>query len=107
MSSNIVSVFNPPPQRTLSTEETMDCVPCQVMATMFSIGFGGYLAAGQPFKYTDKERKKGISLQEFEKQNPKWWKNGIRGFGGALVIFGLFRGTEGWLWNKNKKYKKF
>lgn len=107
MSSNILSVFNPPPERNLSKEETMDCVPCQVMSTMFALGFGGYLAVGQPFKYTDTERQKGITLEQFKKHNPKWWVNSARGFGGALMIFGLVRGTEGWLWNSNKEYKKF
>ncbi|QLG73417.1 hypothetical protein HG535_0E05010 [Zygotorulaspora mrakii] len=107
MSSNILAVFNPPPQRTLNHEETMDCVPCQVMSTMFAVGFGGYLAAGQPFKFSERERLKGLTLEEFQKRNPKWWVNGLRGFGGALVIFGLVRGTEGWLWNPRKEYKKF
>lgn len=107
MSSNILSVFNPPPERLLTKDETMDCIPCQVMSTLFSIGFGGYLASGQPFKYTEREQLKNITLGQFDKQNPKWWKNGGRAFGGALIMFGLVRGTEGWLWNKEKEYKKF
>ncbi|AQZ12091.1 YDL157C [Zygosaccharomyces parabailii] len=105
--SNIVDVFNPPPQRDLSEEETRDCLPCQVMSSLFTLGFGGYLAAGQPFKYTEKERKRGITVAEFEKRNPLWWRAGLRGFGSALVLFGFIRATEGWVWNKNKKYKEF
>lgn len=105
--SNIIDVFNPPPNRRLEPEETMDCLPCQVMASTFALGFGGYLATGQAFKYTDKERKQGITLAEFEKRNPQWWKYSLRGLGSALIVFGIFRGTEGWIWNKDKKYKKF
>lgn len=60
--SNILAVFNPPPQRELKKEETMDCVPCQVMSTMFSVGFGSYLASGKPFKYGKKDAKEGPFL---------------------------------------------
>ncbi|CAI6414141.1 AEL_HP2_G0006070.mRNA.1.CDS.1 [Saccharomyces cerevisiae] len=105
--SNILAVFNPPPQRELEKEETMDCIPCQVMSTMFSVGFGSYLASGKPFKYGKKEAKRGISLTEFEKRNPQWWKVTLRSFGGLLIAFGFVRGTEGWLWHKNKEYKNY
>ncbi|EDO17072.1 hypothetical protein Kpol_530p42 [Vanderwaltozyma polyspora DSM 70294] len=107
MSSNILSVVNPPPQRDLDNEETKDCIPCQIMSTMFSIGFGAYLVSGKPFEYTEVERRRGVTMAEFEKRNPKWWKGSLRGLGGTLIILGFVRGTEGWLWNKEKEYKKF
>lgn len=106
MSSNILSVFNPSKQRDLSKEETMDCVPCQIMSSMFALGFGSYLASGKPFEYSEKEKARGVSLAEFERRNPMWWRGAMRGLGGSLVILGFIRGTEGWLWNKGKEYKK-
>lgn len=105
--SNILNLFNPPPSRELTEEETRDCVPCQILSTIFGVGFGGYLASGYAFKYTEAEKKKGISLEQFNKVNPLWWKNSMRGLGSVLVIMGLVRGAEGWLWNKEKKYKQF
>ncbi|CAH01791.1 hypothetical protein KDRO_C02750 [Kluyveromyces lactis] len=105
MSSNITSLFNPPAQRDLTDEETRDCIPCQIMATAFSLGFGGYLASGKPFQYGEAEKKKGVTVEQFAKLNPKWWVSSARLFGGALIAFGIYRGTEGWLWNKEKKYK--
>lgn len=105
MSSNIANLFNPPPERDLSVEETEDCLPCQVMATAFSIGFGSYLASGKPFQYGEIEKRKGITVEEFAKLNPKWWVNTIKSFGTVLIVFGIYRGTEGWLWNQQKRYK--
>lgn len=105
--SNILSVFNPPPSRELDEEETRDCVPCQVMSTVFGIGFGSYLVSGRAFKYSEAEKKKGISLEEFNKRNPMWWRRSLKGLGSIFIIMGLARGTEGWLWNKEKEYKKF
>lgn len=103
--SNILKVFNPPPQRELSNEETMDCLPCQIMSSVFSLGFGTYLLSGKPFQYSDYERQKRVTLKEFQKRNPAWWVNGLRGFGGFLILFGLVRGSEGLIWNKGKQYK--
>lgn len=102
MQSNILSVFNPPPQRELSSEETKDCIPCQVMSTMFSLGFGTYLLSGKPFEYSEKEKKRGITAEKFQQMSPKWWRTSLRTMGGSLIIFGLIRGSEGWLWNKKK-----
>lgn len=105
MSSNIKDLFNPPPQRELSEEETRDCVPCQIMASTFALGFGGYLASGKPLQYGDAEKKKGVTIEEFGRLNPRWWVTTVRSFGAGLVLFGIYRGTEGWLWNKTKQYK--
>ncbi|SCU93652.1 LAMI_0E15126g1_1 [Lachancea mirantina] len=107
MVSNILSVFNPAPSRDLDESETRDCVPCQVMSTLFSLGFGSYLVSGKPFEYCEKDQKKGISLREFNRLNPQWWRITLRSAGGILLLFGLFRGTEGWLWNRGKIYKKY
>ncbi|SCV99802.1 LAFE_0B02828g1_1 [Lachancea fermentati] len=107
MQSNILSVFNPPPERTLTEEETRDCIPCQIMSTMFSVGFGSYLLSGKAFQYSQKEKNKGISPQDFQKLNPAWWRYTLRTVGGCLIGFGFIRGSEGWLWNKNKEYNRF
>ncbi|CDO93275.1 unnamed protein product [Kluyveromyces dobzhanskii CBS 2104] len=105
MSSNITSLFNPPPQRDLTDAETKDCVPCQIMATAFSLGFGAFLASGRPFQYGEAEKKKGVTVEEFAKLNPRWWISSARALGGALILFGVYRGSEGLLWNKDKTYK--
>lgn len=105
MQSNILSVFNPPAKRDLSDEEVQDCIPCQVMSTVFSLGFGSYLISGKPFEYSDKEAKRGITAEKFEKMNPQWWRNSLRAFGGSLIVFGLVRGSEKWLWNKQEPRK--
>ncbi|AMD21246.1 HEL034Wp [Eremothecium sinecaudum] len=103
--SNILSIINPPPPRDISNEEAGDCLPCQVMSTAFSLGFGAYLLSGRAFEYNAKDRAKGISPETFAKQNPKWWQYSVKGIGGSLIMLGLIRGTEGWLWNKSKVYK--
>ena len=36
-----------------------------------------------------------------------WWRRSLKGLGSIFIIMGLARGTEGWLWNKEKEYKKF
>ncbi|CCC67962.1 hypothetical protein NCAS_0A14040 [Naumovozyma castellii] len=103
--SNILSVFNPPQQRDLDESETLDCLPCQVMNSMLALGFGSYLVSGRAFKYSTKDTKAGISLKQFEKSNPLWWKSSVKGFGAGLIVYGIVRGTEGWVWNKEKKYQ--
>ncbi|AGO11441.1 AaceriACR195Wp [[Ashbya] aceris (nom. inval.)] len=102
MVSNILSVFNPPPSRDLTQEETKDCLPCQLMSSAFALGFGSYLLSGRAFRYNEKDKAKGITLEEFNRYNPAWWRNSLRTFGGGLVLLGLVRGTEGWLWNTDK-----
>lgn len=107
MSSNIISLFNPPPERDLPLEETQDCIPCQVMSTVVALGFGSYLLSGKAFEYSMNDKKKGISFEEFQRRNPKWWRYSLKSLGGSLVVLGLVRGSEGWLWNPEKEYKKF
>ncbi|ODV70812.1 uncharacterized protein CYBJADRAFT_173169 [Cyberlindnera jadinii NRRL Y-1542] len=90
--SNIVNVFNPPPSRDLTPEETKDCVPCQIMSTCFALAAGYWFASGRVFE-NDK-----ISVEENLKKNPIWWRNAVKGFGVGLLGFGVVRGTEGILW---------
>ncbi|CCD22356.1 Dmo2p NDAI_0A01980 [Naumovozyma dairenensis CBS 421] len=104
--SNILSVFNPPAERNFNEEENLDCLPCQVMNSFLAIGFGTYLASGRAITYSDKDKKKGVTLKEFERRNPLWWRNSIRSIGGGLLVYGVIRGSEGWIWNKDKKYQK-
>lgn len=72
------------------------------MATMSAIAAGAWFASGRVF---DEDVK--LSKEESVKKNPIWWKNTVRGSGVALIGFGLYRGGEHWLWNKDKEYKKF
>lgn len=90
--SNIAKIFNPPESRDLSPEETADCLPCQIMATFSSLGAGYWFASGQVF------RDDTISAAENLRKNPMWWRNTIRTFGVGLLCFGVYRGTEGWVW---------
>lgn len=100
--SNILSVFSPPPSRDLTGEETKDCLPCQVMATVSALGAGAWFASGKVFEDDLK-----LTKEESLKKNPIWWRNTIRSSGYLLIAFGIYRGTEGWLWNKENEYKKF
>ncbi|AET39671.1 Dmo2p Ecym_4648 [Eremothecium cymbalariae DBVPG len=102
MSSNIFAVFNPPPTRNLEDDESKDCLPCQIMSTVFSVGFGSYLLSGKAFEYSMKDKMKGITVEEFNRMNPKWWRVSVKNLGGAFIILGLVRGTEGWLWTTKK-----
>ncbi|KAH3902662.1 uncharacterized protein SCODWIG_03680 [Saccharomycodes ludwigii] len=101
--SNILNVFNPPPSRDLTPAETRDCIPCKIMSTLFALGFGTYLYSGKATEYGSEEIKKGITLKEFSRRNPTWWKYSLKGIGGSLIFFGLLRGSEGWLWNIAEK----
>lgn len=105
MSSNILDIFNPPPRRDLTDKETGDCLPCQVMSTVFSLGYGIYLLSGKATEHTDEKKLKGITIEQFEKQNPKWWRASLKTVGIGLIVLGLFRGTDGFLWNTDKTYK--
>lgn len=91
--SNILKVFNPPESRDLEPQEYDNCVPCQIMATVSSIGAGVWFASGQVFE--DEKLTKAENL----KKNPIWWRNFIRTSGVALIGYGVYRGTEGWLWD--------
>ncbi|CAM9011969.1 hypothetical protein WICANDRAFT_62972 [Wickerhamomyces anomalus NRRL Y-366-8] len=91
--SNIVKVFNPPESRDLEPKEYENCLPCQIMATVTAIGAGIWFTSGQLFDDSK------LSKTENLKKNPIWWRYFIRGSGYGLIGYGVFRGTEGWLWN--------
>lgn len=92
--SNIIKVFNPPESRDLSPEETEDCLPCQIMATFSALGAGAWFASGRVF-HNDT-----ITAEQNLKRNPIWWRTSIRTFGAVLILFGIYRGTEGVVWGK-------
>lgn len=95
--SNIVKVFDPPESRDLEPAEYQDCLPCQIMATISALGAGAWFVSGQVFK-DDK-----LTVEENLKRNPIWWRNTVRAGGVGLLAFGVYRGTEGWLWSKDVK----
>ncbi|KAL6940405.1 hypothetical protein ACO0QE_004305 [Hanseniaspora vineae] len=101
--SNIVNLINPPPSRDLTPEETKDCVPCTIMSTAFALGFGTYLLLGKATEYDAKL----ATLKEHDARNPKWWKTTLKVSGASLIIFGLWRGTDGYMrYSEEKKRQK-
>lgn len=84
--SNIANVFNPP-----KSEEIEDCLACDVFNSFFLVGAGSYLISGKAIQKDNK-----ISLEEFHKKNPIWWRNSIKGFGAALIGYGAYRGYDTW-----------
>lgn len=94
--SNIVNVFNPP-------EETKfeDCLSCDIFNSVFLLGTGSYLVSGKAITKNNK-----LSLQEFNKKNPKWWINSLKGFGGALFLYGIYRSGDTYKSWKESQQKK-
>ncbi|ODV97520.1 hypothetical protein PACTADRAFT_38449 [Pachysolen tannophilus NRRL Y-2460] len=92
--SNIIDIFVPPKPRDLSEDETADCVPCQMMAFLFGVGGGLYFSSGRVFK--------GEKIGD----NPMWWKYTVRTGGLAMIAYGAYRGGQGWLWDKDRVYKR-
>lgn len=91
--SNILNVFNPPTEsRPVNEEES--CLACQVMGAMTCLAGGAYFMSELPFK----------GVKNPQETNPTWWKNSVKSAGLVLIGLGVYRGTEGWLWNKNIKY---
>ncbi|QPG75942.1 hypothetical protein FOA43_003328 [Brettanomyces nanus] len=94
--SNIVNVLHQPEKsRVLTGEEAKDCIPCQVMGAFTAMAAGGYFSSGHLFK-NDKDLVK----------NPKWWRQSIKYFGYGLIALGVYRGGQGWLWDKDREYKE-
>lgn len=92
--SNILKVFNPPESRDLTEEELKDCLPCQMMASFTGLVGGAYLASGKVFQ------------GEKPGDNPRWWKSTVRASGVFMILYGVYRGGQGWLWDKQHQYKK-
>ncbi|KAG0679952.1 hypothetical protein C6P40_004996 [Pichia californica] len=92
--SNILGVFTPPEEsRPIPDEE--NCLACQVMGSLTCLAGGIYFMSEIPFQGSNSSTKK----------NPLWWKNSVKTTGLGLFMFGIYRGGEGWLWNKHLKYK--
>lgn len=96
--SNIANVFNPPTE----SKPVEDCLSCDVFNSFFLFAAGGYLASGKAIT-NDKK----LSLEEFNKKNPVWWRNGIRGFGGVLIAYGFYRSYDTYESWKTSQVKKF
>lgn len=94
-SSNIIKIFTNEESRELISEESKDCLPCQIMASFAGVAAGVYFSSGYLFK-NDKDFAK----------NPQWWRSSIRVLGLGLIGFGIYRGGQGFLWDKNREYKE-
>ncbi len=92
--TNITEIFNPPPVREHTSEESLDCLPCQIMSSLGSLGAGYYLGSGLVYK----------GDADFHK-NPQWWRYSVKSAGVLLLAFGMYRGGQGWLWDKDIVYK--
>lgn len=90
--SNILDIFSAAPARDLSEEPA--CLGCQVTGAMTCLIAGGYFASNLPFK-GDLDYKK----------SPKWFRGAVRGCSIPILALGVYRGGEGWLWNKDLVYK--
>lgn len=93
--SNILDVFKDKEPRDITGEEAKDCLPCQVMGSLGSLAAGVYFSSGYLFK------------DDYDfKTNPQWWRNTIKGVGYGLIGLGIYRGGQGWLWDKTREYKQ-
>ncbi|GMG47239.1 unnamed protein product [Ambrosiozyma monospora] len=93
--SNILNALTPKEGRDLTAEESKDCLPCQVMATFTAAGASYYFASGRIFK----------NDTDFVK-NPTWWRQTMKFAGYGLGLFAVYRGGQGWLWQKDREYKQ-
>lgn len=90
MSSNILSVFNPPktgpyPPSQENSEE--QCLPCTAIQSFVALGCGFYLSSPNQFK------DKTTGKIDFVK-NPLWWQRSVRGAGIILFGLGAYRAGE-------------
>lgn len=95
--SNILGVFSPPEDSNSLKDEEL-CLPCQLMGAATCIIGGLYFMSELPFKEDPKVKQK--------KPTPLYWKPAVKTSGGVLIGFGIYRAFEGFLWNKDLKYKK-
>lgn len=95
--SNIANVFNPQQE----SKPVEDCLSCDIFNSIFLLGAGGYLSSGKAIL-----KDKKVSVEEFNKKNPIWWKNSVRGFGVFLIGYGIYRSFdtyESWKTSEEKK----
>lgn len=92
--SNILGVFTQSEESRLITDEE-NCLVCQIMGSFTCLAGGAYFMSNIPFKGSNESLKK----------NPLWWKNTVKSAGFTLFALGIYRAGEGWLWNKDIKYK--
>lgn len=90
--SNILNIFEQSFESTTIQGEEL-CLECQVIGSLTALIGGAYFMSNLPFK------------GENPAKNPTWWKNSVKSTGLVLFGLGIYRGTEGWLWNKDVKYK--
>lgn len=90
--SNILNVFNQNTESRVIGDDEL-CLECQLLGTLTSLVGGACFISNLPFK------------GENPAKNPTWWKNSVKSAGVVLVGLGIYRGTEGWLWNTDVKYK--
>lgn len=102
MSSNILSVFNPPkPGPYPPSQETPEeqCLPCTAIQSLVALGCGFYLSSPNQFK--DKTTGK-IDLVK----NPLWWQRSVRSAGIILFGMGAYRAGEVFQILYKKKFEK-
>ncbi|RCK62786.1 hypothetical protein Cantr_09144 [Candida viswanathii] len=90
MSSNILSVFNPPkpgPYPPSQSDDDVQCLPCTAIQSLVALGFGFYLSTPNQF------RDKTTGKIDFVK-NPLWWQRSVRGAGIILFGLGAYRAGE-------------
>lgn len=95
--SNIANVFNPQQE----SKPIEDCLSCDIFNSIFLLGTGGYLSSGKAIL-----KDKKVSVKEFNKKNPIWWRNGVRSFGAFLIGYGIYRSFdtyESWKTSQEKK----
>ncbi|XBW37522.1 hypothetical protein QEN19_003104 [Hanseniaspora menglaensis] len=101
--SNILSLMSQKPPSSSEKVEYEDCIPCQVMATVFALSLGTYFQTQHPFPKTKSVNNKEVILtaSEWNHLYPKWYRQSMKVTGWALIGFGIYRGTENWLWFKH------
>ncbi|ODV83704.1 hypothetical protein CANARDRAFT_29696 [[Candida] arabinofermentans NRRL YB-2248] len=92
--SNITDIFNPPQSRELTSAESKECLPCQVLQTITCFAAGAYFSSGAVFSGDANYTK-----------NPNWWRSTVKVGGAGLIGLGIYRGGCGWLWNTDVEYK--
>lgn len=91
---NLLKVFSPE-LRDLTEEEAKDCVPCQVVAGSAALLGGAYLASGRVFH------------GQAPGTHPESYVRSVRGAGGAVLLLGIYRLGQGWLWDREREYRLF